>query len=231
MTTLYKLMSKENETHGGTIWGEGVIHGPLWGKGGLCGPGWFHAYTHPLLAVLFDPIHGTFGKGAIMRRAEGIVGKTDHGIKVGCRTLATFEQIPLPVISTTRRVAFGILTTLESDQPEIYREWARHWLSATDRSATAAESARALARARAATAAKMSAEVWLAAVGAAAAGAASIAAAGPPADTEIVAADAASIVATCKSIDLITIAEQACNSTEEKWEIGRRVARTGDEEK
>ena len=53
---LYKLTDGDGQTMSGTQWGPGVSHSGT-GEGELCGPGWIHAYEHPLIAVLLNPIH------------------------------------------------------------------------------------------------------------------------------------------------------------------------------
>ena len=59
MAKLYKLTDSCGRTRDGTRWGPGVSHSGT-GKGELCGPGWIHAYEHPLVAVLMNPIHANF---------------------------------------------------------------------------------------------------------------------------------------------------------------------------
>lgn len=56
---LYKLTNQNGQTYNQTQWGENVSHSGT-GQGELCGPGWIHAYTSPLLATLFNPIHAAF---------------------------------------------------------------------------------------------------------------------------------------------------------------------------
>jgi hypothetical protein len=142
MTLLYKLTRADHTTHGGCQWGEGTEHTAM-GVGKLCTSGWLHAYTSPLLAVLLDPIHGNFGAAAVLWEAEGDVGKTDHGLKVGCTWLRTSRIIPMPKVTTTQRVAFGILTSRENIAEPVWLAWAERWLSGQDRSEVAAYRARA----------------------------------------------------------------------------------------
>ena len=147
MTRLYKLTDRKHQTKNATQWGENVTHEAS-GKGNLCGPGWLHAYTDPLLAVLLNPIHASLSD-PVLWEAKGKVGKTDHGLKVGCVKLTTLRIIPLPEITTEQRVRFAIFCALEVCQEPAFVKWAENWLSGKDRSKKAAEAA-AQAAARAA---------------------------------------------------------------------------------
>jgi hypothetical protein len=154
-TALYKLTDEQDRTRGGTQWGEGVTHEAS-GEGELCGPGWIHAYTDPLLAVLLNSIHANF-RSPHLWEATGVVGKTDHGLKVGCTRLTTLRRVPLPEVTTEQRVRFGILCALAVCDEPGWRVWAERWLSGEDRTAEAAARAEselaagAAARAEAAT--------------------------------------------------------------------------------
>ena len=52
---LYKLTDDSGRTYNNTQWSEGSTHTAS-GDGDMCRQGWIHAYTHPLLAVLLNPI-------------------------------------------------------------------------------------------------------------------------------------------------------------------------------
>lgn len=133
---LYKLTDENAMTRNNTQWGPGVTHNGT-GEGDLCGPGWIHAYTDPLLAVLFNPIHADF-KNPRLWEAEGDVGKTDHGFKVGCRSLTTIREISVPEITTEQRVRFAILCARQVCDDPTWMRWVDRWLSGEDRSEAAA---------------------------------------------------------------------------------------------
>ena len=129
---LYKLTDENAQTHGGCQWGEGVTHSGT-GEGEMCGPGWVHAYTDPLLAVLLNPIHANFAHPRLWE-AEGDVAKTDHGLKVGCRSLTTIREIPLPEVSIEQRVRFAVLCAQRVCDDPAWTTWADRWLSGEARS-------------------------------------------------------------------------------------------------
>ena len=159
--TLYKLTDTNGQTRGGTQWGENVTHTATGGESqNLCSNGWIHAYEHPDLAVLLNPIHCDFQSPQLWE-SRGVVGKRDGRLKCGCRKLTTVKEIPLPEWNTTQRVAFGILCALEVEKDLLFVSWANKWLSGEDRSIEAA--ARAARAARAAEAAEAAARAaWAA---------------------------------------------------------------------
>ena len=139
MTTVYKLTDENAQTFNATQWGENVTHTAS-GEGDLCGPGWLHAYSDPLLAVLLNPIHANFEHPRLWE-CEATVGKDDHGLKLGCTSLTTLREIPLPQVTNEQRVRFGILCALAVKRPwkgrARWRRWAEAWLQG-DRDSNAA---------------------------------------------------------------------------------------------
>ena len=161
--TLYKLTDSEGQTHGGgTVniqWGPGVTHeaaGPA--DGPLCSASWIHAYEHPLLAVLLNPIHANL-KNPQLWACKGEIGNRDGPLKCGCRALTTVELLPLPQITTEQKVRFSIGCAWPRAS-ESWKKWATDWLSGKDRTA---EAARAAAAAAWAAAEAAEAAAWAAA--------------------------------------------------------------------
>ena len=143
MTTVYKLTDENMRTYGGCQWEIGVAKTSS-GEGELCGPGWLHAYTDPLLAVFLNPLYAKFKKPRLFE-CEGDVGKTDHGLKIGCTRLTLVREIPVPVVTVEQRVRFAILCAMEVYHDPKWRVWALSRLSGEDRSARASASAAELA--------------------------------------------------------------------------------------
>lgn len=139
----YKLTNAQDETYGCCKWGKNVEHTAP-GKGPLCTEGWIHCYNHPILAVIFNPIHGGYGpKTAHLWECE-IAGrmKEDGGIKFGVEKLRTIRRMPLPIVTNEQKVKFGILCVLEVYYDKKFRKWASRWLSGKDRTREAAEVAK-----------------------------------------------------------------------------------------
>ena len=132
-----------------TLWGEGISHTAS-GEGELCSAaGWLHAYSHPLLAVLLNPIHANIKNPKLWEAYGSGLKKSDHGLKLGFTKLTTKKEIALPVITDTQKIAFAILCALEVCKEPRFVTWANNWLSGKDRTADAAAYAVANAAANA----------------------------------------------------------------------------------
>ena len=162
---LCKLTDEHHRTCNNTQWGPGVRHeatGPI--EGELCTDSWIHYYSHPLLAVLLNPIHANFVNP--VGWAVMIEGPTrdDHGLKMGCRALTTLHQIDLPVVTTMQRVRFAIFCAqaVIGQTIPVWARWAEKWLDGTDRTTRAAEEAAAAEAAAEAARAAAWAAAWAA---------------------------------------------------------------------
>lgn len=146
---VYKLTDQRGQTKNNTQWGEHVTHCTD-GHGSLCGPGWLHAYEHPLLAVLHNPVHNNFHNPRLWEaHASGEVLR-DGQTKLGTTMLTTIREIPLPIVTRAQRVAYAILcASVWADPHGAWWRWATRWMNGQDRSvavavaveASAAESA------------------------------------------------------------------------------------------
>jgi len=194
---LYKITDEKNQTWNKCQWGENISH-KVSGKGNLCSDGWIHAYEHPLLAVLHNPIHGNYDPETMhlweCKTTDN--PKRDGQLKLGVRNLTTIKQIPLPAITIIQKVAYGILCAKEVYTEESWNKWADNWLSGKDRTEAAA---------RATWVASTTA--WVASAESAAAWAAESAAWSAAWAAEMAAWSAVS--AATRGVNLIEIAEKA----------------------
>lgn len=164
--TKYKLTTQDLTTHNGCQWEVGVAK-KTDGTGDLCGTGWLHYYHDPLLAVLLNPGHADIKNPRLWEvKADG-KHKDDHGLKGGCTKMTLIREIPLPEVTTTQRVAFGILCAKEVCTDKKWNVRADKWLSGEDRSEKAARAsvawsavAAAEIAARAAWATSEASEAW-----------------------------------------------------------------------
>jgi len=140
MMTLYKLTNQHLQTHGGYQWTVGEWR-ETDGSGDLCGPGWLHAYEDPLLAALLNPIHANIDAPRLWECEADGDGKDERGLKCGVRRLRLVREMPLPAVTTTQRVAFGILCAGSMYPGTNWALWAERWLSGEDRAAAAAYAA------------------------------------------------------------------------------------------
>ena len=133
MMIAYKLTNQDLITHGNFQWilGEWVETS---GEGPLCSPGWLHFYTHPLLAVLLNPLHARIQDPRLWEAEVGGETISDHGLKVGYTRARLVRELPLPDVTLIQRVEFGIRCALTVSQSDKFTRWAEAWLSGKDRS-------------------------------------------------------------------------------------------------
>ena len=138
---LYKLTDQEGYTRKGQgdqcLWGPGVRHSvkvrvknPQ-----LCTANVIHAYSNPLIAVIMNPRHANF-KNPRLWKATGFPVVRESQLKLGCYSLTTVEEIPIPVITVDQKVRFTILVSLEVYKEADFVSWAKNWLDGTNRTAT-----------------------------------------------------------------------------------------------
>lgn len=104
------------------------------GTGELCSDGWLHYYSHPLLAVLFNPIHADINNPKLWTIETSGKLKSDNGVKFGASKLRLVQEIEMPKINMTQRVAFGILCSFKTNCSTDYGIWAKYWLNGVMRS-------------------------------------------------------------------------------------------------
>lgn len=202
MTILYKLTDAQGRTRAGEnnemMWAVGVEHKTAGTGTRLCTTDVIHAYEHPLIAALMNPIHADFNP-ATMRlwRCEGEIVAREGQLKCGVHALKVVEEMTVPSLTTEQRIEFAVLCAKTVCSDKAWTVWADKWLSGEDRSAEAARAA--------VVAAEAAAEAETAAVVAAWASRAA-------AETAW-AAVAAAWAAEAAVIDLIKIAEAACGGT------------------
>lgn len=190
----YKLTNQDMKTHGGFQWElhkQYKIDKVLQGKNRpLCSTSWFHCYNHPLLAVLFNPIHSNFLNLRLFEVEIGGFCKEDKGLKFGFTAMKLVKEIAVPKISNQQKIAFSILCAKEISKNKTWIIWGDNWLKGIDRSAAYAAAAYAGADAGAAAYATGAAYAGAAAYDGAGAGAAAACAyAGAAAATDAYAAN------------------------------------------
>jgi hypothetical protein len=143
---VYKLTDKDGYTRKGLtgeiLWSVGTVK-TAGGEGDLCTVQWIHAYEHPILAVLHDPIHGDYGNSSRMWKCEtddGVIER-DGQMKLGTTKLRIIKEMKKPEVTLDQRVAYGIACSFRFYVEESYVLWAERWLSGKDRSEKSANSA------------------------------------------------------------------------------------------
>ena len=170
MTKLYKLTDEQGRTRAGKdnelTWAVGVEHRTACKGTRLCTADVIHAYEHPLIAVLMNPVHADFNPNTMrLFVAEGEIVAREGQLKCGVYALKIVEEIAVPTLTNEQRVKCAILCTKRVCQEAAWNVWADKWLSGEDRSARSARAAAAAAwaAAAAAEAAEAAAAAWAAA--------------------------------------------------------------------
>src|SRR3990172_238775 len=208
----YKLTNQDLTTYEGFQWpttesGEWVETS---GEGPLCGPGWLHFYSHPLLAVLLNPIHASIHIPKLWEAEVGGEKLEGLGLKVGYTKARLIRELPLPKITLTQRIEFGIRCALDVYHKQDFMAWAAAWLCGKDGSDAASDAAaRAAARASIAAYAASDGDAVAAAYAAYAAARAALEISTPDYSAAYAAAYAAD-AARAASINLIQLAELSC---------------------
>ena len=128
-TILCKLTDQKLRTYGGLQWKLNAPPPRLSGVGGLCSKNYYHCYTHPLLAVLLNPIHAKIeNPRGFYVDVEG-EAKNNNGLKRGYPFMVLREEFTLPETTLNQKITFGILGALEVSEDVYFRNWAEKWLS------------------------------------------------------------------------------------------------------
>jgi nucleotide-binding universal stress UspA family protein len=157
MTKLYKLTDEQGRTRAREdnelTWTVGVEHRTACKGTRLCTADVIHAYEHPLIAVLMNPVHADFNPNTMrLFVAEGEIVAREGQLKCGVHALKIVEEIPVPALTTEQRVKFAILCAKLVCKDAAWNAWADKWLSSEDRSEEEAKAAWAAAEAQAAAA-------------------------------------------------------------------------------
>jgi hypothetical protein len=136
----YKLTTQDNTTTNHTIWGRGVTHKATGQGTALCSCDVIHVYKHPLLAILFNPIHAGIPNPKLWVCKTSKPINTD-GLKIGVKCCTTMYEEVLPIITTEQRVKFAILVAKKVCKSKNWNVWADKWLSGKDRTSNAAYNA------------------------------------------------------------------------------------------
>jgi hypothetical protein len=164
MTTLYKLVDENWNTRNEMEWAIGQTNRAIGPGSALCTRGVLRAYTHPLLAVLMNPIHSNFKHPVLLEVVSGEVVAHD-GIEVGAKDMTSARILPLPEVTTEQRVRYAIYCALSVRTDPGFAAWADNWLSGADRSPGAAGAAwEAAIRAEARAEARAAGAAWDAAI-------------------------------------------------------------------
>jgi len=152
MEHLYKLTDRDGYTRRGiegyeTHWTPGetvtVTNSEL--PPVLCSSGVLHAYQHPLLGIMMNPVHAGIENPRLFICKGDVVA--NDGAMVGCRQLTCSEELDIDwSVSMSSRVRWAIklARATQAGISPAWRSWADRWISGADRTYASAETARKL---------------------------------------------------------------------------------------
>jgi len=211
----YKLTDQNMQTYGGFQWEIGKWYeatGRI--EQGLCTDGWLHCYDSPLLAVLHNPIHGRIRAPRLFEAETRRAAKDNNEMKRGYRMMRLVREIPVPEITTARRVKYAILCAKQVYSDPDWNKWADDWLSGKDRTGAYAYTVKDTHTSAAIAAHSAASAVFYAARAAIKANdtdaAAYIVNAACTADTAYAVGAACAVDAACAAVDAACAADIAC---------------------
>lgn len=131
---LYKLTNEHDCSFSATQWGNYITHTAPGQKEGkvLCSNCWLHAYTHPVIAILLNPIHANFYKPNLWL-CGGKAKIVDLDGKVGCIELTTQKKMIPPVISDITTLCWGMACLSKVYEEVYYQQWCGNWIGSIER--------------------------------------------------------------------------------------------------
>ncbi len=158
----YKLLTQDLKSHNNTQWQIGVPITIQKEGNEMCTDQVLHCYNHPLLAVLFNPIHADIQNPKLFEIEVDSIVNTD-GLKFASKSQTLIGEISLPQINTEQRIQLTIKVAKLVCKDCIWNAWADSWLDGSDRSQESATAATAAADAARAAADAAADAAWAAA--------------------------------------------------------------------
>jgi len=142
----YKLTDQELRTHNGFQWEVGKKYTIEKPGTKMCSDQVFHCYSHPVLAVILNPVHANI-KNPRMFEVEVDEIVAGDGLKFASKAQTLVSEIALPELSTVQKVDFAIRVALKVYKDEGFEKWAASYLDRSDTSEAAVSAAGAAERA------------------------------------------------------------------------------------
>jgi hypothetical protein len=157
----YKLLTQDMTSHKDTKWElnktitvteEGIE---------MCTDQVLHCYNHPLLALIFNPIHAKISNPRLFEINVDEIVNTD-GLKYASKSQTLIKELTIPEITTEQKVEFGIRVAKLVCKDTKWNTWADNWLDKSDRTKESARAAYAAYRAAAYAASAAAYAAWAA---------------------------------------------------------------------
>jgi hypothetical protein len=150
----YKLLKQDMTSHNDTKWELNKTITVTKEGTEMCTDQVLHCYNHPLLALIFNPLHADISNPRLFEINVDAIVNTD-GLKYASKSQTLIKELTIPEISLEQKVEFAIRVAKLVYKDTKWNTWADNWLDKSDRtkeSARAAASAYTAANAYAANA-------------------------------------------------------------------------------
>jgi hypothetical protein len=115
----------------------------------MCTDQVLHCYNHPLLALIFNPIHADISNPRLFEIEVDEIVNTD-GLKYASKQQTLIKELTIPEISLEQKVEFAIRVAKLVYKDTNWNTWADNWLDKSDRTKESAYTAAYAANAYAA---------------------------------------------------------------------------------
>lgn len=129
----YKLLTQDLKSHNNTQWELNVpvtINIP---GNTMCTDQVLHCYNHPLLAVIFNPIHAAISDPRLFEIEVDEIVASD-GLKFASKSQTLIKELSIPEITLQQKIEFGIRVAKLVYKDSTWNLWADNWLNGSDKS-------------------------------------------------------------------------------------------------
>jgi hypothetical protein len=148
----YKLLTQDMTSHNKTKWELNKTIIVTKEGNQMCTDQVLHCYNHPLLAILFNPLHAKINNPRLFEINVDEIVNTD-GLKYASKSQTLIKELTIPEITTEQRIEFAIRVAKLVCKDTKWNIWADNWLDKSDRTKESAYAAGSAAAADAAYAA------------------------------------------------------------------------------
>jgi hypothetical protein len=128
----YKLLTQDLTSHNDTKWELNKTITVTKEGNQMCTDQVLHCYNHPVLAILFNPIHAKISNPRLFEIEVDKIVNTD-GLKYASKQQTLVKELTIPEISLEQRIEFAIRVAKLVYKDTKWNIWADNWLNNTDR--------------------------------------------------------------------------------------------------
>jgi hypothetical protein len=136
----YKLLTQDMTSHKDTKWELNKTITVTKEGNQMCTDQVLHCYNHPLLAILFNPLHADISNPRLFEINVNAIVNTD-GLKYASKSQTLIKELTIPEISLEQRIEFAIRVAKLVCKDTNWNTWADNWLDKSDRTKESAYAA------------------------------------------------------------------------------------------